>query len=156
MLRTSQTKKDQLNSEPNSKKGTLSVGDPRSLSILVVEDHPDTRRALELFLQLLGHQSKLAADIKEALEMAAAGSSFDLLLSDLRLPDGNGWDLLRRFEEAGWRPKHAIAISGWGSETDLAKSKSAGFQAHLIKPLAPETLKRALEGVATAIFAKEN
>jgi DNA-binding response OmpR family regulator len=88
--------------------------------------------------------------------MAAAGRRFDLLLSDLRLPDGNGWDLLRRLKEAGWRPKHAIAISGWGSETDLAESKSAGFQAHLIKPLAPEVLKTALEGVATAILAKEN
>jgi two-component system, NtrC family, response regulator PilR len=49
---------------------------------------------------------------------SAADSRFDLLLSDLRLPDGNGWDLLRRLEEAGWRPTHAIAISGWGSETD--------------------------------------
>jgi CheY-like chemotaxis protein len=113
--------------------------------------NPDTRRALEMFLQLLGHQTKLAADIKEALEMAAAGSRFDLLLSDLRLPDGNGWDLLRRLEEAGWRPKHAIAISGWGSETDLARSQSAGFQAHLIKPLAPEALKIALDGVANEI-----
>ena len=105
---------------PTQKANALIDGATRSLSILVVEDHPDTRRALEMFLQLLGHQTKLAADIKEALEMAAAGSRFDLLLSDLRLPDGNGWDLLRRLEEAGWRPKHAIAISGWGSETDLA------------------------------------
>ena len=136
---------------PTQKANTLTSGATRSLSILVVEDHPDTRRALEMFLQLLGHQTKLAADIKEALEMAAAGSRFDLLLSDLRLPDGNGWDLLRRLEEAGWRPKYAIAISGWGSETDLARSKSAGFQAHLIKPLAPEALKIALDGVANEI-----
>ena len=141
---------------PTQKKGGLTAGAPGSLSILVVEDHPDSRRGLEMFLQLLGHQTKLAADLKEALQMAAAGSRFDLLLSDLRLPDGNGWDLLRRLEEAGWRPKHAIAISGWGSETDLAKSKNAGFQAHLIKPLAPEALKTTLEGVATAILAKEN
>jgi CheY-like chemotaxis protein len=136
---------------PTQRKGALTAGAPRSLSILVVEDHPDTRRALEMFLQLLGHQTKLAADIKEALETAAASSHFDLLLSDLRLPDGNGWDLLRRLEGAGWRPKHAIAISGWGSETDLAKSKSAGFQAHLIKPLAPEALKMALEDLAKEI-----
>jgi CheY-like chemotaxis protein len=135
---------------PTQKTGALTGGATRSLSILVVEDHPDTRRALEMFLQL-GHQTKLAADIKEALEMAAAGGRFNLLLSDLRLPDGNGWDLLRRLEEAGWRPKHAIAISGWGSETDLAKSKSAGFQAHLIKPLAPEALKISLDGVAKEI-----
>jgi CheY-like chemotaxis protein len=136
---------------PTQKTGVLTPGASRSLSILVVEDHPDTRRALEMFLQLLGHQTKLAADIKEALEMAAAGSRFDLLLSDLRLPDGNGWDLLRRLEGAGWRPKHAIAISGWGSETDLAKSKSVGFQAHLIKPLAPEALKMAIDGLAKEI-----
>lgn len=136
---------------PTQKADVLTGGATRSLSILVVEDHPDTRRALEMFLQLLGHQTKLAAGIKEALEMAAAGSCFDLLLSDLRLPDGNGWDLLRRLEEAGWRPKHAIAISGWGSETDLDRSKSAGFQAHLIKPLAPEALKIALDGVAKEI-----
>jgi CheY-like chemotaxis protein len=136
---------------PTPKANALTDGATRSLSILVVEDHPDTRRALEMFLQLLGHQTKLAADIKEALEMAAAGSRFDLLLSDLRLPDGNGWDLLRRLEEAGWRPKHAIAISGWGSEIDLARSQSAGFQAHLIKPLAPEALKIALDGVANEI-----
>jgi two-component system response regulator PilR (NtrC family) len=84
---------------PTQRKGALMAGAPRSLSILVVEDHPDTRRALEMFLQLLGHQTKLAADIKEALETAAAGSHFDLLLSDLRLPDGNGWELLRRLEE---------------------------------------------------------
>ena len=94
--------------------------------------------------------------------MAAAGSRFDLLLSDLRLPDGNGWDLLRRLEDADWRPKYAIAIrtrnrhQRLGNETDLAKSKSVRFQAHFMKPLAPETLKRALEGVATAILAKEN
>ena len=136
---------------PTQKTGALTGAASRSLSILVVEDHHDTRRALEMFLQLLGHQTKLAADIKEALEMAAAGSRFDLLLSDLRLPDGNGWDLLGRLEGAGWRPKHAIAISGWGSEADLAKSKSAGFQAHLIKPLAPEALKMALDGVANEI-----
>jgi CheY-like chemotaxis protein len=55
------------------KKDALTAGAPRSLSILVVEDHSDTRRALEMFLQLLGHQTKLAADVKEALEMAAAG-----------------------------------------------------------------------------------
>jgi CheY-like chemotaxis protein len=135
---------------PTQKK-QVPAGASRSLSILVVEDHPDTRRALEMFLQLLGHQTKLAADIKEALEMAAAGRHFDLLLSDLLLPDGNGWDLLRRLGGTGWRPKHAIAISGWGSETDLAKSKRVGFQAHLIKPLAPEALKVALDGVAKEI-----
>jgi two-component system, NtrC family, response regulator PilR len=68
------------------------------------------------------------AGVQAALDLAAtSGTRFDLLLSDLRLPDGNGWDLLRRLEEAGCRPQRAIAISGWSSEIDVAKSKSAGF-----------------------------
>jgi CheY-like chemotaxis protein len=97
---------------PTQKKGALTAGAPGSLSILVVEDHPDTRRALEMFLQLLGHQTKLAADLKEALQMAAAGSRFDLLLSDLRLPDGNGWDLLRRRRWGGVRNTLSPSAAG--------------------------------------------
>jgi len=75
---------------------------------------------------------------------ATSNTRFDLLLSDLQLPDGNGWDLLRRLEEGGRRPKQAIAISGWGSETDVAKSKRAGFETHLIKPISPKVLEAVL------------
>ncbi|MBV8375702.1 MAG: response regulator [Verrucomicrobia bacterium] len=144
-----------MKSESNQRTVGLMTEGERSLYILVVEDHPDTRRALEMFLQALGHELKLASDVKAALDLAAAGRRFDLLLSDLRLPDGNGWDLLRRLEESGRRPQQAIAISGWSSENDLAKSKGAGFRAHLIKPLAPETLIAALVEVTEAILSEE-
>jgi CheY-like chemotaxis protein len=81
----------------------------------------------------------VAAGVQEALDLAATSDTrFDLLFSDLRLPDGNGWDLLRRLEDGGRRPRQAAAISAWGSETDVAKSKSAGFAAHLVKPIAPQ------------------
>ena len=70
--------------------------------------------------------------MQEALDLAATpGTRFDLLLTDIRLPDGNGWELLRRLEKAGMRPQEAIAIS----ETHVTESKGASFRAHLVKPI---------------------
>jgi uncharacterized protein YjbJ (UPF0337 family) len=83
---------------------------PQILHILLVEDHDDTRRAMEVFLLAHGHLTEVAAGVQEAVDLAATSDSeFDLLLSDIQLPDGNGWDLLRRLEEGGWRPQLAIA-----------------------------------------------
>jgi CheY-like chemotaxis protein len=105
---------------------------PGILHILLVEDHDDTRRGMELLLRAHGHVTEVAADVQEALDLAAKSDTrFKLLLSDLQVPDGNGWDFLRRLEEGGRRPQQAIAISGWGSERDVAKSRSAGFVANL-------------------------
>jgi CheY-like chemotaxis protein len=122
--------------------------------ILVVEDHPDSRRSLELFLQILGYQAQFAWGMQNALAIAAAhGKAFDLLFSDLRLPDGDGWELLRRLEQRGWRPRRAIALSGWGSDEDVAKSQAAGFHAHLVKPFAPATMAAALREAVEALQA---
>jgi CheY-like chemotaxis protein len=124
-------------------------GSFRILHILIVEDHADTRRGMELFLQALGHRTQGAVGVQAALDLAARSDTrFDLLLSDLRLQDGNGWDLLRRLEKAGCRPKQAIAISGWSGESDMAKSKDAGFQDHLVKPVSANTLKSVLARAA--------
>jgi CheY-like chemotaxis protein len=120
--------------------------------ILVVEDHANTLRVLELFLHALGHRTDLARNVQEALALAAgAEEQFDLLLSDLQLPDGDGWKLLWRLRKAGRKPQRAIALSGWGSEEDVAESQRAGYQAHLVKPLKPEILKAALAEAAEAI-----
>jgi two-component system, NtrC family, response regulator PilR len=87
--------------------------------------------------------------VQTALDLISTSDTrFYLLLSDLRLPDGNGWDLLRRLEEAGCRPQQAIAISGWSSETDVAKNISAGSQGHLVKPVNPNKLEAALAKAA--------
>ena len=65
---------------------------------------------MEVFLLAHGHLTEVAAGVQEAVDLAATSDSeFDLLLSDIQLPDGNGWDLLRRLEEGGWRPQLAIA-----------------------------------------------
>jgi CheY-like chemotaxis protein len=115
------------------------------LRVLVVEDHPDTLRALEMFIKALGHHPTLAQNMQEALLVdSAKNEEFDLLLSDLRLPDGDGWELLLQLRKRGHRPKRAIAMSGWSGEDDFTRSKGAGFEAHLIKPFTPAVLQSAL------------
>jgi two-component system CheB/CheR fusion protein len=132
------------------KKGSSGI-----LHILVVEDHDDTRRAMELFLQGLGHRTQVAGSVQQALDLATTSDGkIDLLLSDVRLPDGNGWELLRRLEQAGRRPKQAIAISAWGGETDVAESKRAGFLAHLVKPIAAQVLEELLVQSAEMVYPK--
>jgi len=92
------------------------AGRTPSLCVLLVEDHADTRLALEKFLKALGHRTKVAQNMAEALLLGSAErEKIDLLLSDIRLPDGDGWELLRQLRECGCRPKRAIALSGWGS-----------------------------------------
>lgn len=130
---------------------------PRILHILLVEDHDDTRRSMELFLRAHGYRTQVAGGIQEALDVAATSDNrFDLLLSDLRLPDGTGWDLLRQLQEGVGARSKPVAISGWGSETDVAKSKSAGFAAHLVKPIAPQVLEAVLVRAVEVISAKKS
>ena len=128
-----------------SDKGFDSAKRPHSLRVLLVEDHPDTLRAFELFLKALGHRPTLAKSVQQALQLACAeAGKFDLLLSDLQLPDGNGWELVLRLRESGCCPKRAIAVSGWGSQEDLMRSHAAGFDEHLVKPFTPSALEATL------------
>jgi len=105
---------------------------PRGLRILLVEDQEDSARLMQRILQRAGHQVIRAADVDTAWR-AAQERGFDLLLSDISLPDGSGHDLMRRLRQAG--PVRGIAISGFGMEADLARSRDAGFEAHLTKPV---------------------
>ena len=107
--------------------------------ILVVEDHVDTAFGLKMYFTGKGHDVRVALDVKSALA-AAEESPFDVLLSDLLLPDGNGWDLLRQLRLRG--PVRAIALSGHNEEEDIARSKDAGFLLHLAKPIAMPELNR--------------
>lgn len=113
----------------------------RALRVLIVEDHADTRQALCRILRRWGHDVQDAATVDEALQIAATYKP-ELLLSDIGLPDGTGIDLLVRLSVN--RPGVAIAMSGYGMESDLEKTKRAGFQDHLVKPVSAERLKEVI------------
>jgi CheY-like chemotaxis protein len=120
------------------------LASPGSLRILLVDDHPDTCAALERLLTLRGHSVAAANSMRHALEVAG-GNSFDLLISDVGLPDGNGMDLIRYLRAE--RPIRGIAISGFGMDTDISKSLEAGFSEHLVKPVKLEKLEAAIARV---------
>jgi PAS domain S-box-containing protein len=103
-----------------------------SLRVLAVDDHEDTLRVLCRVLKLLGYSLATAGSAGAALNYATT-NEFDVLLSDIGLPDENGHDLLRKMKRI--RNVPAIAISGYGSATDIQNSLDAGFYAHLTKPL---------------------
>jgi CheY-like chemotaxis protein len=116
-----------------------------SWAILLVEDDPDTRKLLTTLLQVLGHRVTAVFTMKDGLA-AFAQHSFDVLISDIGLPDGNGWQLR---EEAGPQAvRLAIAMTGFAQASDRNKSESAGFQHHLVKPFDPEELIRILKEFA--------
>jgi hypothetical protein len=117
-----------------------------SLRILLVDDHRDTAESLALLLRQRGFDVVVAHTVASALEQARNG--FDVLISDLGLPDGNGRDLVERLAARG--PLRAIALSGYGTEADVAASRAAGFEAHLVKPVEPARLLRVIERVAAA------
>jgi two-component system CheB/CheR fusion protein len=118
---------------------------PAGLRILLVDDHPDTCAALERLLKLRGHHVAAAHNMRGALEIAGRDRSFDLLISDVGLPDGNGTDLLRVLRAS--RPIRGIAISGFGMDSDIGKSLDAGFAEHLVKPVKLEKLEAAIARV---------
>ena len=115
--------------------------------LIVVEDHAETAEGLKRFLSAIGYQVFVATDMASALSLAAA-VEFDVLLSDLGLPDGSGWELLKRLSAE--RRIRAIAFSGYNSPADRQRSAEAGFLEHLAKPLAPDQLCAAINRAAAA------
>jgi CheY-like chemotaxis protein len=119
-----------------------------ALRIFVVEDHPDTLEYLILYLESLGHTVCHASTVEGALE-AIPHAACDLLLSDVGLNDGTGWDLLTRLKEGHLRhPGIAIAMSGYGRLADRERSAAAGFRHHLVKPFDADRLDTLLEEAA--------
>ena len=106
---------------------------PSSLRILVVEDEPATLRLMARLLRGLGHAVTTANSIASGYEAFEAGE-FDLIVSDIGLPDGTGLELMRRVVALRGRVP-AIALTGYGMEEDIKKSRAAGFSAHMTKPI---------------------
>lgn len=114
--------------------------------ILLVEDHAATGTAVRNYLQTVGYTVHLSSDVRSARKYAAS-HDFDLLLCDIGLPDGTGWDLMRHLRRKG--EVVGIAISGFGREADVERSNAVGFARHLVKPLSPDELTDALDALST-------
>jgi PAS domain S-box-containing protein len=118
---------------------------PRSFRLLLVEDHEPTLQVMAALLEASGHDVKVARGVASARAVAER-HPFDLVVSDLGLPDGSGLDLMPELRERfGLR---GIAVSGYGMEEDLRRSREAGFEEHLIKPVDPDKLKASIARVA--------
>jgi PAS domain S-box-containing protein len=125
--------------------GVRASGSPH---ILLVEDHADTAEVMATLLRGLGYEITVAATMAEALAAAEQaqgldGGRIDLVVSDLGLPDGSGLDLMRTL--ASRYGLRGIALSGYGMEDDLQKSREAGFEQHVTKPVSLQTLQTALQ-----------
>lgn len=110
--------------------------------VLFVEDNPDTAEVTAMLLRIWGLDVTVCASVAEA-EQQIGAQRFDVIISDIGLPDGNGCELLQRLREAG-HDLPAIAMSGFGMEEDVAKAKAAGFAIHLTKPVDIDGLESAL------------
>jgi CheY-like chemotaxis protein len=117
----------------------------KPLSFFVVENHNDTADAIRMFLEAQGHTVTVAPDVKTALQLAPQ-TTFDVLVSDIGLPDGDGWQLMKELRKSMPNLK-AIAMSGYGMRADLDRSKAAGFVTHIIKPFGPAELNEAVKKV---------
>ena len=115
------------------------------LCVFIVEDHPATARGLKMFLELSGYAVEIAADVKSALKVAQK-LNFDVLLCDLNLPDGTGWELMERLRKKG--PVDGVAYSAFDEPEHIARSLAAGFAEHVVKGTTPETLVAAIDRLA--------
>jgi CheY-like chemotaxis protein len=109
--------------------------------VLLVEDDSDTARLLSRLLGQSGYQVKTAGTVASALQLAAS-EPFDVVVSDIGLPDGTGYELMEQIRER--HGIHGIALSGYGMEEDVRRGREAGFVDHLVKPVRLEHLESAL------------
>jgi PAS domain S-box-containing protein len=117
---------------------------PTPRRILIADDNADSAASLAEMLRLMGHHVRTASDGQEAID---AADSFrpEIVLLDIGMPKLNGYDACRRLRERSWvKNAVVVALTGWGQDDDRRRSKEAGFDRHLVKPVAARTLTKFL------------
>ena len=117
---------------------------PAGLRVLLVEDNPSTLKVMARLLRGMGHAVTTAGSGGEAVAAAGADGRFDVLVSDLGLPDFDGVELLGRLGDR--RPRRAVVITGYGMDADVRRCRAAGYDQHLTKPIDLDSLGPALRG----------
>jgi signal transduction histidine kinase len=134
--------------EPPSVEALRSVAGSTAKDVLVVDDNPDAAESLANLLRLVGHRAAVAHDAAEALALVA-GRRFDVAVLDIGLPVVDGYELARRLRGLPGAPRRFVAVTGYGADGDLARSRAAGFEAHLTKPMNVDRLLEILEQSVT-------
>lgn len=114
-----------------------------SCRVLVVDDHVDSAETLAVLLRANGYEVLAASDGLQAVEMAIAHRP-EVVLLDIGLPGINGFEVCRRMRAAGLNDAHIVALTGFGQKSDRERSQEAGFDAHMIKPIALAELLKLL------------
>jgi CheY-like chemotaxis protein len=117
------------------------------LRVLLVEDHRDTREVLARLLDAANYAVRTASSVAAALQLAAA-EQFDVVVSDLGLPDGTGYDLMKQL-----RDRHGIkgiALSGYGMDQDQRRSREVGFLDHVVKPVNVSQLVAVIQRIVSS------
>lgn len=118
---------------------------PRPLRLLVVEDHVDSAELLAELLRHHGHTVRIATTASAAIALANE-QTFDVVVSDVGLPDATGYELMATLRERF--PIKGIAVTGSGRASDIERGRAAGFSVHLTKPVSMRRLEQALEELA--------
>jgi CheY-like chemotaxis protein len=122
----------------------------KPLRVLVVEDLQDARETLQELLELLGHEVETAADGRSGLAKLHSMRP-DVALIDIGLPGLDGYEVASRYRaEAPDAPVRLVALTGYGQPEDRARARDAGFEAHVVKPIDPESLKQLLCNIPTS------
>jgi signal transduction histidine kinase len=142
---------DRPSPSENSAGPTLEPAERRSsgLKILLVDDNRDAAHTLAMLLRFDKHDVTTGSDGLEAVETACRIKP-DVVLLDIGLPTLNGYDAARRIREELGRDVVLTAVTGWGQEEDRRKSKEAGFDYHLTKPVEPQALMQLVRNIAAA------
>src|SRR5881398_1016646 len=114
----------------------------KPVRILLVEDHQDTRRTLSRLLTHFGHNVVTADNVEGAMDLMGS-DNMDVVLCDIGLPDGSGYEVAAQARAKGHIK--AVALTGFGTEEDLRRSKEAGFDFHLVKPINFQELQTVLD-----------
>lgn len=126
---------------------TEAVNTPKELpklKVLVVDDNHDAARMFKTMLAMCGHHTEIAGDGEEAVKSAQEFRP-DLILMDLGLPIISGYEAAMQIRQSNWgKEMMLVAVSGWGQDEDRQKSKEAGFNAHLVKPVGFDALDKLL------------
>lgn len=117
----------------------------RQLRLLVVEDHVDSAELLAELLECSGHSVRVATTASDAIALASE-EQFDVVLSDVGLPDASGYELMAQLRERF--SLKGIAVTGSALASDIERGKAAGFSAHLVKPFSLRSLEQTLAEVA--------